>query len=109
MEYRRSHIKGGSFFFTVVTYNREKLFNPAKNIELLSESIKYVKQKHPFTIDAFVLLPEHIHYNAVKHGLVQAPKDWQYSSFHRYAEKGVYEREWGEYAPIQFASEIGME
>ncbi|MFM6251296.1 MAG: hypothetical protein ACKPEQ_19470, partial [Dolichospermum sp.] len=26
---------------------------------------------------------EYIHYNPVKHGLVTAPKDWEYSSFHR--------------------------
>jgi len=52
---------------------------------------------------------EYIHYNPVKHGLVQAPKDWKYSSFHRYAGKDIYEREWGACASIRFASKIGME
>jgi hypothetical protein len=27
--------------------------------------------------------------NTVHHGLVNAPKDWQYSSFHRYVEEGI--------------------
>ncbi len=31
----------------------------------------------------FVNHLEYIHYNPVHHGLVNAPKDWQYSSFHR--------------------------
>jgi putative transposase len=48
-------------------------------------------------------------YNPVKHGLAKAPKDWKYSSFHRYVEKGVYEHEWGAYTSIQLASNIGME
>ena len=31
----------------------------------------------------FVNHLEYIHYNPVHHGLVNAPKDWQHSSFHR--------------------------
>jgi len=31
------------------------------NVSLLRESFKHVMQKHPFTIDAFVLLPDHLH------------------------------------------------
>ena len=34
---------------------------------------------------------DYIHYNPVKHGLAQAPKDWEYSSFLRFVSKGVYE------------------
>jgi putative transposase len=30
-------------------------------IDLLRESIRLCKQKHPFHIDAWVVLPEHIH------------------------------------------------
>jgi putative transposase len=57
----------------------------------------------------FISHVEYIHYNPVKHGLVQAPKDWVYSSFHRYVEKGLYEREWGAFTSLQFDSKIGME
>jgi putative transposase len=31
---------------------------------------------------------DYIHYNPLKHGYVQAVKDWQYSSFHRWAAQG---------------------
>ena len=43
----------------------------------------------------FINHVEYIHYNPVKHGLVQAPKDWEYSSFHRYVREGIYDVEWG--------------
>jgi putative transposase len=33
---------------------------------------------------------EYIHYNPVKHGYVSAAKDWPYSSFHRWVDRGVY-------------------
>jgi putative transposase len=38
---------------------------------------------------------EYIHYNPVKHGLVDSPVDWPYSSFHRWVERGVYPAGWG--------------
>lgn len=43
----------------------------------------------------FVRHIEYIHYNPVKHGYVSAPKDWQYSSFHRYVKAGIYPLNWG--------------
>jgi putative transposase len=38
---------------------------------------------------------DYIHYNPVKHGLVQSPKDWPFSSFHRFVKLGAYPAEWG--------------
>jgi len=38
---------------------------------------------------------DYLHYNPVKHGLVTCPHQWQYSSFHRYVEQGMYGRDWG--------------
>jgi putative transposase len=38
---------------------------------------------------------DYVHYNPVKHGLVTHAKDWQYSSFHRYVNRGSYEENWG--------------
>jgi putative transposase len=38
---------------------------------------------------------DYIHYNPVKHGWVTRVKDWQYSSFHRFVERGIYSPEWG--------------
>jgi putative transposase len=38
---------------------------------------------------------DYIHYNPVKHGLVERPFQWPYSSFHRYVKLGVYPENWG--------------
>jgi putative transposase len=38
---------------------------------------------------------DYIHYNPVKHGYVQAPRDWPWSSFHRYVRSGDYPVDWG--------------
>lgn len=51
---------------------------------------------------------EYIHYNPVKHGLVNQVLDWPWSSFHRYIKMGVYDQDWGwndreESAGIEFA------
>lgn len=37
----------------------------------------------------------YIHYNPVKHGLVKSVRDWRYSSFHQYVEKGWLDADWG--------------
>lgn len=38
---------------------------------------------------------DYIHYNPVKHGLARCPRDWPYSSFHRWVAEGVYPVNWG--------------
>ncbi|MGH8659927.1 MAG: REP-associated tyrosine transposase [Gammaproteobacteria bacterium] len=37
---------------------------------------------------------DYIHFNPVKHGYVQSVKDWPYSSFHRWVQRGVYSVDW---------------
>lgn len=61
MQYRRARIKGGTYFFTVVTNNRNKILCKPENVALLRSIFREVMKNHPFTIDAFVLLPEHLH------------------------------------------------
>ncbi|MCB2184062.1 MAG: transposase [Desulfobulbaceae bacterium] len=61
MQYRRDRTKGGTFFFTVVTHNRRKILCQPDNIILLRRIFKEMVTRHPFVIDAFVLLPEHLH------------------------------------------------
>ena len=39
---------------------------------------------------------EYIHYNPVKHGIVSVPRDWKYSSFHKYVKRGIYPEDWGD-------------
>ena len=67
-------------------------------------SVQFIRDEKDFKSHG-----EYIHYNPVKQGLVRDPKDWEYSSFHLYVEKGIYEREWGASTSIRFASIIGME
>ncbi|MGA7878526.1 MAG: hypothetical protein WCA08_22900, partial [Desulfoferrobacter sp.] len=61
MQYRRAKIEGGTYFFTLVTYGREKLFSCPENVELLRRAFLEVMTRHPFSIDAFVVLPDHLH------------------------------------------------
>ncbi|MBI9048117.1 MAG: transposase [Anaerolineaceae bacterium] len=166
--YKRSRISGGTYFFTIVTYQRKPILVSPQAREVLRYAWKDVQKRFPFTTDAICLLPEHIHiimtlpendhdfskriseikrlfsrriasyidiqkpenhsrmkrresavwqrrfwehtirdeidlqhhmnyvhYNPVKHGLVQNVCDYPWSSFHRYVKLGYYEREWG--------------
>jgi putative transposase len=38
---------------------------------------------------------DYIHYNPVKHGWARSPKEWRWSSFHRYVRLGAYPIDWG--------------
>jgi len=58
--YRRNFIAGGSFFFTVnLAERKSKLLT--EHIDLLREAFRYTRTRHPFEIDAIVVLPEHLH------------------------------------------------
>ena len=59
MDYRRYRQAGGCYFFTLVTENRTPLL--IEHIERLRIAMRHCKEKHPFTIDAIVVLPEHLH------------------------------------------------
>lgn len=162
-------MQGGTFFFTVVTYQRRKILTTPESINILREVISEVRRQYPFSIRGWVLLPDHmhciwtlpeedddyskrwglikarfsrsvraifhrdnlitaskekhreatiwqrrfwehqirderdfqvhqdyIHYNPVKHGLVENVADWPYSTFRRYFSQGFYPPNWGE-------------
>ena len=180
MHYHRAKTPGATYFFTVVTYQRQTLFRAPQTVDLLRTAFRTVKAKHPFTIDAIVVLPDHlhciwtlpkadadfstrwrliksefsrhcpekykrqrsqsrqskgeqaiwqrrfwehqiqdetdlirhmdyIHYNPVSHGLVEAPKDWAYSSFHRFVQAGIYAEDWEANEKMTFLGWIGKE
>ena len=180
MKFRRAKTPGTTYFFTVVTHQRRKFLCHSENIELLRHAFRYGIQKHPFKLEAIVVLPEHlhclwtlpdgdadfstrwrliksyfsrychsqyqgqastsrqskqekaiwqrrfwehkirdeqdfinhlnyIHYNPVRHGLIDAPKNWPFSSFLRHVEKGFYDESWGESEKIVFNIQVGME
>jgi putative transposase len=60
-QYRRANTPGGSYFFALVSYRRQAILcdEPIRNT--LREGIKTVQSSRPFTIDALVLLPDHLH------------------------------------------------
>jgi putative transposase len=43
---------------------------------------------------------DYIHFNPVRHGLVDAPGEWPFSSFHRAVRLGDYPAEWGLSRPL---------
>lgn len=59
--YRRLYIPGGSYFFTVVTHERQRLFDSVQRVKELRQAFRYVKTRRPFTIVAAVVLPDHLH------------------------------------------------
>lgn len=61
MRYRRARTQGGTYFFTVVTHKRKPFLCEPENISLLRTLFREIKDRHPFTINAAVILPDHIH------------------------------------------------
>jgi len=59
--YRRSNIAGGTYFFTVTTLHRLPVLTEAPVRKALREAIQQTHSSHPFEIDAWVLLPDHLH------------------------------------------------
>jgi len=59
--FQRANQPGGTFFFTVVTYQRKPFITQPICRETLRQVIHQVRQENPFTLDAWVLLPDHMH------------------------------------------------
>ena len=58
--YRRLRVPGGTFFFTVNLYDRRSQLL-TDNISILRDAVRKVHAKAPFHIDAWVILPDHLH------------------------------------------------
>ena len=59
-KFRRNFVPGGTYFFTVNLLDRKSQLLVQK-IDLLREVVKKVRQEQPFHIDAWVVLPNHLH------------------------------------------------
>jgi putative transposase len=59
--YRRADVPGGTFFFTLVTYERRPLLTTDVARRVLRDAIEQVRSRRPFEINGFVLLPDHLH------------------------------------------------
>ena len=60
MQYRRTDVKGGTYFFTVNLAERYRRLL-VEHVDVLRHVVRHVKQEHPFHINAFVVLPDHLH------------------------------------------------
>jgi REP-associated tyrosine transposase len=59
-DYRRNFIAGGSFFFTANLAER-RLRLLTEHIDELRTAFRETRRHHPFTTDAMVVLPHHLH------------------------------------------------
>jgi putative transposase len=59
-EYRRNRIPGGTYFFTVVLLDRRSDLLTSQ-VDVLREAVKQTRKRRPFHIDAWVVLPDHLH------------------------------------------------
>jgi putative transposase len=61
MRYRRVNIAGGAYFFTLVTERRRPLFRERAAVALFLDAVESIRSRHPFQVDAYVVLPDHLH------------------------------------------------
>lgn len=113
MQYRRANIKGGTYFFTVNLENRQSTML-VNEISKLRNSLSQVKQNHPFSLDAMVVLPDHLHIMMtlpegddsfakrlmlIKSGFSrQVPKNENINSSRKHkGERGIWQRRYWEH------------
>ena len=58
--YRRNLVPGGTYFFTVTLADRRSRAL-VDHVEALREAVRRIQQARPFRIDAWVVLPDHLH------------------------------------------------
>ena len=84
MNYRRVFIPGASYFFTLTLQAKGErgIWQRRFWEHLIRNDQDY--EKHL----------DYIHYNPVKHGYVNSPAQWPYSSIHRYINLGILPLNW---------------
>lgn len=60
-DYQRPHAPGATLFFTVVTNLRRPILGSDIALECLHTALRDVRNRYPFRLDAFVILPDHLH------------------------------------------------
>lgn len=112
--YRRAFIPGGTWFFTVNLLQRYRNDLLIREIDLLRETVRQVRKCHPFQIDAWVVLPDHLHciwtlppgdsdfsmrWRLIKSGFSRAlPKTERRSDVRKDAgERGIWQRHYWEH------------
>ncbi|SCX05581.1 putative transposase [Nitrosomonas eutropha] len=112
-DYRRYWVPGGTYFFTVdlLEWKQDLL---VRHIADLREAVRAVKRERPFHIDAWVVLPDHMHcvwtlpsgdddfsnrWKSIKIRFVQKPPLTEKCSRIKVAkgERGIWQRRFGEH------------
>ncbi|MDD2862610.1 MAG: transposase [Acidiphilium sp.] len=113
MDYRRNRVPGGCFFFTVNLYDRRSEML-VRHIDGLRAAVRGAKARAPFHIDAFVVLPDHLHcmwtlpdgdsdfsfrWNAIKIAFSRGVPAGEYRSVSRIGkrERGIWQRRFWEH------------
>ena len=60
-DYRRIYTDGSTYFFTVVMHRRQTILCHDDMRVALRDAIITTRKIHPFEIDAWVLMPDHLH------------------------------------------------
>lgn len=60
MRYRRTYLSGATYFFTVNLLDRKSILLTT-HISKLRQAFKKIKDEQSFSIDAIVILPDHLH------------------------------------------------
>jgi putative transposase len=112
-DYRRNRVPGGTYFFTVNLLDRSSDLL-VTCIGTLREAVRAVRNRRPFQIDAWVVLPDHMHavwtlptgdvdyparWRAIKIAFAKALPKTEYVSPGRAAkgERGIWQRRYWEH------------
>lgn len=112
-DYRRNRIPGGTYFFTVNLLERRSGLLVA-HVDALRDAVRTVRARRPFRIDAWVVLPDHMHaiwtlpagdadysglWRAIKIAFAKSlPKDERLSSVRMAkGERGIWQRRFWEH------------
>lgn len=113
-DYRRFRVPGGTYFFTVNLLERRR-DTLVRHVDALREAVRRTQRERPFHIDAWVVLPDHLHcvwtlppgdddfsnrWKAIKIRFVQGIPATERRSEVRVArgERGVWQRRFWEHA-----------
>ena len=113
--YRRAFIPGRTYFFTVNLLQRHDNNLLIRELNLLRDTVRRVRKRHPFQIDAWVVLPDHLHcvwtlpsndsnfsmrWRLIKSGFSRAlPKTERRSEIRESAgERGIWQRHYWEHS-----------
>jgi putative transposase len=60
--YRRVYCPGGTFFFTLVTYDRHPILTDPISLRLLRQAWSSESRSRPFYLEAICIIPDHLHF-----------------------------------------------